>query len=213
MRRLRRNCSRDKYFQLQSKMMENRFLEKGYPRPLIKDAILRSAQHTQEMCLQPKTQGIANVKTNPNAQFSMNFLITFNQAHDKIRRIISKHWAILCNEPHLKNSLSAKPRMTFRRAMSLKNILAPSKLRDSGPATPLEFPLKSPGCYRCNKNRCINCRSLVPFSNTFKSTVTQQEYNIKYIFDCSSKYIIMYWSAHVRTRMNKRQHNVTKVFV
>lgn len=41
-RRLRKNCSRDIDFESQCKIMESCFLVKGYPKPVIKDAIKRT---------------------------------------------------------------------------------------------------------------------------------------------------------------------------
>ncbi|CAH2284021.1 Hypothetical predicted protein, partial [Pelobates cultripes] len=57
------------------------------------------------------------------------FSTTFNKGYDDIIEILNKHWPILIKDPWLSFCVSGTPRVTFRRAPNLKNILAPSKLR------------------------------------------------------------------------------------
>lgn len=101
MRRLQTNCSNNADFKQQSKVMKSRFLEKGYPVAEINDAIDRTSTFTQDQCLTTK-------KNPPNRNniksFSHNFITNFNKSNNVIRSIPGKHWSILCNDPHLKDS-------------------------------------------------------------------------------------------------------------
>lgn len=130
---------------------------------------------TQETCLQPK---LTEPCESSNNNFSSNFLTTFNQSHGTIKKILNTHWPLLLNDPHLKKCLPAKPRLTNRRARTLKNISAPGKFRSLNSASTLSSNNHPPGCYRCNSVRCKNCVFLDSFVNSFSSTVTGRQYNI-----------------------------------
>lgn len=199
--------------------MKSRFLEKGYPPTVVNDAIKRTVALTQDQCLATNPK-----KPSEIGSYSHNFITTFNKSNKVIRNILSKHWSILCNDPHLKATLPKQPKLTFRRAKTLRNFVAPSKLR---PVLPPKKTLstKPPGCYRCNASRCKNCMSLVKFTDTFCSFVTNNSFYIKNTLDCSSSFVIylLECPCHLqyigrttmplRTRMNKHRHNVNNGFI
>lgn len=231
-RRVRKNCSRDVDFEHQVKIMETRFQEKGYPKTVIADAIKRTRNLTQNDCL-PKTTITtmpkkANIRQNTktNQTYSLNFITTYNQSHSNIRDILTKHWPILMNDSHLKHILPIRPNCTFRRAITLKNLLAPSKIRKPTPTDKSQDKqlAKQSGSHRCNSTRCKNCKSMLPKVTDFTSTVTNQTFKIKTAIDCSSSFVIYLLECScklqyvgrtkmaLRNRMNTHRHNVTKGF-
>lgn len=82
---------------------------------------------------QPKEQEVKNRIT------TTNVITTYNDSHTTIRNILRKNWFILEKDPYLNNKTLKNPFLTFRRAPTLKGILAPSKLKRHRPtitATP-----------------------------------------------------------------------------
>lgn len=130
--------------------MESRFLEKGYHKSVIQDAISKTSVLTQDDCLQKSK---IRHKTNDKS-FHLNFITTSNQSHNTIKKRLNKSWHILLNDPHLKPILPDKPRITYHRAKTLKHFLAPSKIRKIPSGNIDKIPLKPPGSYSYNTPRC-----------------------------------------------------------
>ncbi|KAM4049825.1 uncharacterized protein ACNLHF_011749 isoform 3-T3 [Anomaloglossus baeobatrachus] len=123
--RIRRNCTFNGDFLTQANTLKERFLDKEYPPSLIKRAYRENKTWTQtDLIVQNK---IAEEKSDHS--FFSNLLITYSNDGDLIKNIIYKHWKILQNDPFLKDAIPERPGITYRRAPSLKNQLAPSRLR------------------------------------------------------------------------------------
>lgn len=126
--------------------MKSRFLEKNYPRRVINDAIERTMSLSQDECLRLSIKQTNKIE-------KTNYIPTNNQSSGEIKKIINKHWSVFLNDPFLRRSLPIKPQFTFRRARTLKNVLAHSRLRQvhlpDNPSTSVAVELKPLGSYRC----------------------------------------------------------------
>lgn len=75
-------------------------------------------------CIKPKSK---NKDHNKDQDLFKNYFITTYSKDQKIvRNIIKKYWHIHRGNPYLKDNITKQPRIVFRRAKTLKNVLAPS---------------------------------------------------------------------------------------
>lgn len=58
-----------------------------------------------------------------------------------MERIILKHWTILTKDPKLKSAIPPRLRFVYKKAPSIKNSIAPSKLKRKIPANSRDVPV------------------------------------------------------------------------
>lgn len=150
----------------------------------------------------------------------MNFITTYSTAYPAIRKLVENNWLILQNDPVLKKIIPKKTAITFRKAPTIKSLVAPSRLRQHG-----EVPIKSSnkGSFKCNSIRCLCCKEITHGRKEFKSTMLQEIFQIKQHLMCTSKYIIYLLKCGVQNightiqrlqqRMNKHRTNIRKGFM
>lgn len=226
-KRLRRNCTIDKDYRSQSNILKNRLKEKKYPSTIINYAYKKAGNLTQLQCIQPRapTQDMDTI--NP---FKNTFVTTYNHEHRHIKNILAKHWHILKNDPHLDSLIPTAPRMIFRRAKTLKNILAPSMLKTKNkmfnncPDTTTHID-QIRGNYRCKNKRCKCCINIAHGAKNITSNATGEDFEIKTRIDCDSSFVIYILkcncglqyvgrtSQKLRTRMNQHRSNVMKGYI
>lgn len=105
-RRVRKNCSEDETFEAQAEINSKRFLEKGYPKKLIKDAFTKAKSINQTECLEIRGKNQEESITFANYT---KFITTYNRSHITIQNTLKKYWYILQRDPHLKSTLPKKP--------------------------------------------------------------------------------------------------------
>lgn len=71
--------------------------------------------------------------------------MTFLNEHPKIRNIINKYWSILTEDPVLKNFVTSKPQITFKKAGSISSMLVQSEYKGNA----RKDPFKTFGTYPC----------------------------------------------------------------
>lgn len=107
-----------------------------------------------------------------------------------MEQIITKHWSILTQDPHLSSSLPTVPKFAYRRAPNVKAKIAPSKIqvqKKSFISTQLTLiPLV--GMYWCKKALCLTCSHVTHGRKTFNTNCNQ--YTLKSFFNCSTTYVI-----------------------
>lgn len=160
----------------------------------------------------------------PGVRNKLNFVTTFNYAHSDIRRTLSKNWFILKSDPILKDIIPERPILTFRRAPTIKNIVAPSRLKQHKKKGVPEGLLKK-GSYRCGSKRCCCCEEIQHNCTHFSSRSTQEEFGIKYHLTCHTSYVIYLLECicgaqyvgrtiqKLHLRINKHRANVRKGFL
>lgn len=164
-------------------------MEKGYPKNLITEAYNRAKKSSQMEYLTPLEKPESTPSTQERPIERVNFVTTYNKSHKDIRKILQKNWFILKRDPYLKDIIAAQPNITFRRAPTLKNLLAPSKLKKhtKGPNMTYNGNI---GSYKCQISRCLCCNEIEHKKISFKSNKNGETHNIKYHLDCSSQYVI-----------------------
>lgn len=92
----------------------------------------------------------------------------------------------------LGQAISNRPHITSRRARTLKNIIAPSKLKEASKVKQDDISLffdKRMGIFRCGKRRCLTCQFIVWGQTTFQDG-TGKTYNIRQFITCSTDHVI-----------------------
>ncbi|KAM4012017.1 janus kinase and microtubule-interacting protein 1-like, partial [Anomaloglossus baeobatrachus] len=115
--RMRRICSSDSKFEIQSSDLRARFSDRGYSNRNIKFGYNRAKKT-------PRAQLLAHVpKKQDSFDPSVRFIGTYNEKWDTMRGIMRKHWPVLLTDPVLAQNLTDRPLMTSRRAKNLKDFL------------------------------------------------------------------------------------------
>lgn len=137
--------------------------------------------------------------------FKHAFITGYNHDHRLIKQIMSKHWYVLKNDSYLEQVISDKPCIIYRRAKTLKNVLAPSHMRRS---------------YKCKHKRCKCCLNISHDVSFIQSNTTKKVFYIRSHLDCSSINVIyvinctcglQYVSRttqHLKVRMNNHRFNI-----
>lgn len=106
-----------------------------------------------------------------------------------MEHILKKHWGILLEDPHLKNSLDEKPKIPYRRAQNLKGKIAPSKLKTRRPqptVTPIFLDIKD--MYQWRKLNCLTCKFVQHKQKYF--TTKGKTYQLGQFFNCSTEFVV-----------------------
>lgn len=181
-RRIRKNCTEDSTYYKQATVIRKRFAEKGYPRGLIKNAMVKAGSLTQAECLKAKPV------ENPQQWDKINFITTYNKSHKKIQNIFRRHWYILKKDLFLQNILPDQPHIVYRRPPTLKTMLAPSKLRRHKPN--FNLTSKTKGAFKCGHKKCLCCLEVKDNTKVFSSTKTGESFPMKHHLTCQSSYVI-----------------------
>ncbi|XP_056376037.1 uncharacterized protein LOC130273370 isoform X1 [Hyla sarda] len=217
-KRIRRNCSNLNDFEEQSDILRKRFRAKKYPKAIVDSSFKRASTLSQQECLSKGKFTPSNEK-----DWSINFITTFSREHKHIKDILHKHWPIVMNDPFLRDTLPQKPGVTFRRGKTLRNIIAPSRLKTHN-HQPVNF-LTTTGAYRCGHNRCKCCANLHHRAKTFTSKITGETFQIKTLLNCSSQYVVYLLDCQcglqyvgrtircLRERITKHRNNATNGFL
>ncbi|XP_044129795.1 uncharacterized protein LOC122923137 [Bufo gargarizans] len=157
LKRIRRNCSDDRTVKTQIGFLKKRFRDKGYPKKLLEDSIKRISKTSQLDSLQPKVVNSASGTKDPGLMRRLSLVTRYSSQHNLIREIFRKNWSILLKDPLLNKSITPTPILTFRRAKTLKNLVAPScpkleHVSDMGKKTK-----GTPGIFKCKSSRCKCC--------------------------------------------------------
>lgn len=179
--RLRRNCSKLTDYKMQGALMARKFCEKGYPEGLVQEAF-ESYESLHTIQRNKKTNGMNTVR----------FITDYNNQYKEISRIICKHFNILKLDKRLYPQLPTAPQVTFRRARTIKNIIAPSKLKTTmpGPRGDIRTYFDNRvGTYKCKKRGCLTCQFILHGRSSFQDT-NGNTFHIKQFITCSTDHVI-----------------------
>lgn len=130
---------------------------------------------------------------------NFKFITGYSQNHSLINKILMKYWHIVKNEPHLENIISDKRCIIYRRARTLKSILAPSQF--SGKNTSPNVNLDRKGSFRCGHNKCKCCRNI-----SDKVIILRDIYHTMYMWPQD----LGRTTQSLRKRINSHRFNVLK---
>ncbi|XP_075207972.1 uncharacterized protein LOC142312872 [Anomaloglossus baeobatrachus] len=215
--RVRRNCTLDRDYKEQAMVLKERFLDKKYPPALIKKAYQVNKDLSQiELTTRSVASGIRDDPKSGN-NFSSHFLTTYSRDGDFIKNIIRRHWNVLRNDPYLRGVLPTTPGIIYRRAPTLKNILAPSRLKEELPTTVSYKPI---GVYRCDAKKCLCCNDIQHGRLHFGLNPGGVEFTIKSHLTCQSDYVVYLIECEcdrryvgrtiqpLHNRINSHRHNI-----
>ncbi|MEE6515787.1 hypothetical protein FKM82_024830 [Ascaphus truei] len=194
--RIRRNCTRDVDFENQSVTLGKKFLSKGYDPVVVSDSLSKVSSIARTTLLEKsknkqkgKRLGYGAPVTHTGTDRStVRFITTYNQSSKSINRILNEHWSILKCDPHLGPILPDRATVTYRKARSIKSILAPTRLKSSSICNTAKN--KGPlGNHPCGRSRCITCRHLL--NNTHVCSQSRGiTYAISSSITCLSTYVV-----------------------
>lgn len=143
----------------------------------------------QATCLVPNSIPKEQLEAG-DTKLKYNFITTYNHSYSAITQVLNKHWSLLKNDPCLKTLVPDKPKLTFRRATTIKNTIAPSRLRaKTETVIPTNLGNKK-GCFKCLHPRCKCCLNLTQGQQNNTSSYTGITYRIKSQINCSSSFVI-----------------------
>lgn len=152
--------------------------DKGYPESFIQNAYRHYLTDTP-------AQAKKQVATNQ----SVRFITRFHRDHKRMETILRRHCPILLENPHLKTLLPTFPIVTYRRALNVKNKVAPSKLKPLlTPPSPRLCLLPLHGMFQCRKALCKTCEFVVHGQKQFSTK--GKTYDISEVYNCSSDFVV-----------------------
>ncbi|XP_053556255.1 death domain-containing protein 1 [Bombina bombina] len=181
--RVVRNNTLPETRRIQEEEMVNKLEQRGYGRKLIKKVYTELAQQDQKSLLLP--QGVK--KNVEDVSDNINFVTTFNPISKFLAESVKKNWEIVSSDKTLPFTRMKAPRMVYKRAPNLKDILVhndPTKCYEKG--TWLDAKRKL-GCYRCGD--CTTCNSMLT-GMYFHHPHTGRKYKILHRLSCLSTYVI-----------------------
>lgn len=218
-KRIRRNCTYKEDFIQQTDTIRKRFSAKKYPAKLIKkNALKKSSIVSQEECL---------IKTSKKQekQDHLNFITQYSTSNGHIKNVLAKHWHILLQDPYLSKHLAHKPIITYRRAPTIKSILAASKPRQHNEPQnkSSKITAQNVGSYKCRSGRCLCCRTIA-HKTTFMSNRNKTSFPIKQHMTCQSSYVIYLiecscglqyvgrTTQELHCRLNQYRYNIRRLY-
>ena len=181
--RIKRNCSTDIFLDNRAKEYKNYLTEQGYSPRIVKE------QFDKALSLDRKD--LLKVKKKSRYCNIIPFVTDFNGNLPNISKIFKRNLHLLESTDQLKNIFSSKRIVTaYRRPKNLKEILAPSKLRETIAINTNNSSNDRVGCFKCNSGRCDLCKNYLQGSVKFTSFATKRFYHIKQELSCKSKNVI-----------------------
>lgn len=110
---LRRNCSTNEDFQREADLLTIRLLNRGYTKSSLKKAFNRvKLTNRQDLIFRTKKQSKDDT--------TIRIIMRFSNEH-AVRKIISKYWSILTEDPIVKGLVTSKPQITYKESGSIGN--------------------------------------------------------------------------------------------
>lgn len=175
--RLRQNCTLDTDYDTQSILLKKKFADKEYPQELVDQA-----------CNYYSKGKPTKKEREATSDHSMRFLTTFNFQYKKMENILQKHWNILQQDSLLKTILPCIPRITYWKAPSLKNKIAPSKFPSDHITTNPTQLIPLVGMFQCKKIHCKTCSFVQHGKKSFVSK--GKTYSLDQFYNCSSEFVV-----------------------
>ncbi|XP_054269026.1 uncharacterized protein LOC128990596 [Macrosteles quadrilineatus] len=202
----KRICSNDDELNKFNNKISDAFIKRGYPRKLVENQIRLAQDHPQPNNEKRNSQNIALVTD-------------YHQGLHSLNGILKEGFKILKASNHTINFLKDPPNIVFRQPPNLRKILVHPKVPD--PANNNPNNARPNGSYPCDNKRCKTCEINQP-SQTFSSSTTKENYNIRGFNTCETKNIIYQLQCNkceaqyvglstnsLRTRMNGHRQDVS----
>ena len=175
---------------------KTRFLNRGYPRKLIKD-INKQFPFTRRTQLIEKIPDPATVTTKENSKPPLTLVIPYDPWFPSLRKTLNDLWKRIETTPLLHSIFPTKPKIAFKRTQNLADTLVRAKLptttttptSNTPPTTPPTLETIYTTITPCKISNC-KCCPILRRRTSFTSLVTNETYPITDTFSCSSKNLI-----------------------
>ena len=161
--RLRRICTKDWDFNIESRNLFLAYRKRGYPKNVLTAALQKASKYTQDDLLDKKTK---------ESEDRTVFAVSFNPANPNIFDSVRKFWPLLSTDKHMGHLFQAPPLCANRRTMNLRDLLVRAKCEY--PAIP-KPELKPPKNTTCGTITCKYCKCLV-HKNYIKSSALDLDF-------------------------------------
>ena len=119
--RVRRICSTDESFETQSETLKSMFVSRGYRQDIVEKAATKVCKKTQEDCLK-------SAKNKTTSTQPILCVTQYSPLGKDFEKIIKKHWHVLSSDPTLDKTFQIPPRLVYRRAPNIRDIVVKSDL-------------------------------------------------------------------------------------
>uniref|UniRef100_A0A8C5MP74 Reverse transcriptase domain-containing protein n=1 Tax=Leptobrachium leishanense TaxID=445787 RepID=A0A8C5MP74_9ANUR len=179
--RLRRNCTDINIFDEQTERLQEAFKEKGYDPDTLEETRKEIRKRDRTDLLKYKTRSDTQKPQLP-------IIYTYNQQNKAIRKIISKYWPILRQDPALVEILPEKPRFVCRGTGNLKKAITRSEYPAQSRNKKEYFQIEK-GFHGCGN--CLSCRSTGNKKRIIKEVDHKRgKWKIRDILTCFSKNVL-----------------------
>ena len=181
--RIRRNCTDDNTFMDQAKFVGSKFTQKGYSEDFIQLKIEEVKNVSRENLISDK-------KKFAKVEQEIPIILNFNVQHRQLESVFRKHWPILKADRQLQDVLPVAPKVVYRRAPTLRDLVAKSVPDPPNKKEVLTF-WQGKGFFPCK--RCFACRKTNQNGqkcSSFSSNVTKKDYKIKELITCRTEGVV-----------------------
>lgn len=105
------NCTSDKYYVEQGALLKQKKCWNGFS-PSTNWTSIQVSRETQN-----------------SVSKQIQLITKYHSKFKNREQVIAKHWSIILEDPHLKNTLSPKHKFAYRRARNVLSLVTPSKLK------------------------------------------------------------------------------------
>ena len=183
--RVRRNCTLESDFNKHSLFLKSKYLERGYPEPLLENSRLKALKTDRSQLLDPLRTSSRNKQKAENV---LPLILTFHPSNSQVRDIITRNWGILKFSDLCQEALPENPLFATRKNKNLKDELIRSRL---DPLKPKVTHNPKAHCKFFNCSVCVNLRKM----KLFMSEETKKSYkapdaqcftsNVIYLLTCN----------------------------
>lgn len=184
--RAKRNCSTDEAYRREEACMTNRFLERGYSKQTIQKAKIKEDEKSRSSLLEPKKGKIEDGN-------KIRFITDFHSRVPEVKKSLKKFWGVLALEKDLAEHIEDTPRVTFRKAQSLKDTLCRTVETPPSKTLGVHSFFTCRNCKACRRSK--NCKKCILAADTKpyyinKYTTCNTEFAIYALFcPCPKAYI------------------------
>lgn len=173
MLRLKRICSDDEDFRMQSQSMAEFFRARGYPAHVTNKALRRCSTITRDESLHP------NINNKSKSQ-RVPLVLTYHPSVAPVADVITRNWRILTEHSSTQRIFKTPPITSYRRDKNIKdNVVRASLQSDINPNVGTT-PCRRRVCYTCQHVTTTDCIT-GPHGNT---------YHIRKPFTCISTHVV-----------------------
>ena len=174
--RIRRICSNTSDYDRHANIMQDAFLQRGYPQDTVMQALIKARQAN-------RMELLATPIENENTNRVKNVILvqTYNPGNNTLQNIVSKNWDLIHKHPRLKEFNNCNLLVANRRPKNLRDILTSS--------TFIEKHKKTIDKKCWNPAKCRYCPR-ISHQGTISSNINRRTYKTKTNVNCQTHNLV-----------------------